>query len=77
MSQFGLSKYCSKQESIPVGCVPPACQRVLVDATRCQYQWDLGYPPPWTYPLPPGRDIGPGIRTPHCGQTDTSENITV
>ena len=30
-----------KQDNIPVGCVPPACQpiRVLVTTTRCQYQW--------------------------------------
>ena len=27
----------SKQESIPVRCVPSTCQRVLVPTTKCQY----------------------------------------
>ena len=67
------------QESITVGCVPPACQ---------PYEWwlPLGghtYSLPRTYPPTPartrdshpGRDLVPGILT-HCGQTNACESIT-
>ena len=79
------------QESIPVGCVPPACQPYPV----VSHVWGNGvggvggYPPldiptPWTYPtsrrdmvseIPPGKDTVSKI-PPMDRQTDTCENIT-
>ena len=71
VSKFKIIKY-SKQEIIPVGCVPT----VAVAAARCQYQGG-------SLPregicvgrgLPRGEGVYPTPLT--CEQTDPSENIT-
>ena len=61
------AEYKSKQEFIPVGCVPTAA----VAISRCQY---------WGYPLPPRKDpwdqVSPaGDQTLPWGQTSPGRNI--
>ena len=51
-------KAASIQESIPVGCVPPAS----VATTRCQH-WGVYLPGVYLPSFLPGRDLGPGIPT--------------
>ena len=53
----------NEQESVPVGCVPHACQpRVLVASTRCQYRWWFGgTPSPMSRMGGDGYTMGPGI----------------
>ena len=79
------SKHSVKQESIPVGCIPPTCKpHVLVGTTRCQCRrwvrhgtWNT-HPPGRTQPLlvTPGHHHWTHTHHSPREQTDTCENIT-
>ena len=77
---FTTRNYFTKQESIPVGCIPPAF--LILGGLPTETPWTETPQTETLWTENPGRNMGPGnqtgsdiIQRPPCGQTDTCETL--